>query len=79
MSRKIADCRGLGGTCTLMIAGEEEEVLAVALQHAVSAHGREDVIGMRAWLREHLRDEMPGAGPGGSLSMDVCYRAGTAR
>ncbi|MHB1877552.1 MAG: DUF1059 domain-containing protein [Streptosporangiaceae bacterium] len=79
MSRKIADCRGLGGTCTLMIAGEEEEVLAVALQHAVSAHRREDVIGMRAWLREHLRDEMPDPGPGGSLSMDVCYRAGTPR
>ena len=30
MSRKIADCRGLGGTCNLMIAGETEEVLAVA-------------------------------------------------
>ena len=26
---------------------------------------------MRAWLREHLRDKMPGPGPGGSLSMDV--------
>ena len=51
MSRKVADCRDFPSEigCTLTIAGEEEEVMAAAVAHAVSAHGHEDDQGLREW------------------------------
>lgn len=61
MSRKIADCRDYPSEsgCTLTIAGEEEEVLTAATQHATSVHGHDDSAEVRAWLRENLKDEVP--------------------
>jgi predicted small metal-binding protein len=61
MSRKIADCRDYPSdiNCSLTIAGEEDEVVTAAVQHAVSAHGHEDNAELRSWLRENLKPEVP--------------------
>jgi predicted small metal-binding protein len=61
MTRKVADCRDFPSDngCTLTIAGEPEEVMTAAVQHAVSAHGHEDNAELHSWLEEHLKDEVP--------------------
>jgi hypothetical protein len=61
MVRKVADCRDFPSDngCTLTISGEEDEVMAAALEHAVWAHGHEDNAELRTWLSEHLKDEAP--------------------
>lgn len=61
MSRKVADCRDVPNEkgCTLTIAGEEDEVLEAAVQHAATVHGHEDTAELRRWLREHLKEEVP--------------------
>ena len=60
MGRKVADCRDFPSEngCTLTISGEEDEVVAAATQHAVSAHGHEDNDDVRNWLRQNLKDEI---------------------
>jgi predicted small metal-binding protein len=59
MSRKIADCRDYPSDsgCTLTIAGEEDEVLEAAVQHAIAQHGHEAGPELRNWLRDNLKDE----------------------
>jgi predicted small metal-binding protein len=61
MARKVADCRDFPSDngCTLTIAGEEDEVMTAAVQHAVAVHGHEDTAEVRDWLRQNLRDEVP--------------------
>jgi predicted small metal-binding protein len=61
MSRKIADCREFPSEsgCTLTIAGEEDEVLRAAAEHAVSVHQHQDTPELRAQLRGMLKDEVP--------------------
>lgn len=61
MSRKVADCRDFPNEngCTLTIAGEEDEVVAAAAQHAASVHAHEDNDELRTWLRAHLKEEVP--------------------
>jgi predicted small metal-binding protein len=64
MSRRIADCRAFPNEfgCTLTIAGEEQEVLAAAVLHAISVHGHtEPVEELRAGLRAILKDEVAAA------------------
>jgi predicted small metal-binding protein len=60
MSRKIADCRDYPSDsgCTLTIAGEEDEVVAAAAQHAAAVHGHEDNDELRTWLKGNLKDEV---------------------
>jgi predicted small metal-binding protein len=60
MSRKVADCRDFpsDNDCTLTIAGEEDEVITAAVQHATSVHGHEDTAELRSWLRDNLKDEV---------------------
>ena len=60
MGRKVADCRDFpsDNNCTLAISGEEDEVVAAATQHAVSAHGHEDTAEVRDWLRQNLKDDV---------------------
>ncbi len=60
MSRKVADCRDYPSdiNCTLTIVGEEGEVLAAAVQHAVSAHGHQDSEELRTWLSQNLKPEV---------------------
>jgi predicted small metal-binding protein len=64
MARKVADCRRFPSEsgCTLTISGEQDEVLAAAVAHAVSAHNHADNDELRSWLRDNLEDEAVTAG-----------------
>ena len=57
--RKVADCRRFPSErgCTLTIAGSEDEVLAVAVRHAVEEHGHDDTPELRDQIRSILADE----------------------
>jgi hypothetical protein len=59
MARRIADCRRFESEskCSLTIIGEEDEVVAAAAQHAVSAHGHHDSPELREQLRAMLEPE----------------------
>jgi predicted small metal-binding protein len=59
VARKSLDCRTIPGerNCTVQISGEEDEVLELAVAHAVAAHGHTDGAGLREELRAGLRDE----------------------
>ena len=59
MARKSLDCRTIPSerTCTVQISGEEDEVLELAVTHAVDAHGHTDDPELRAELRAVMRDE----------------------
>ncbi|GHB74134.1 hypothetical protein GCM10010347_50580 [Streptomyces cirratus] len=59
--RKVMDCREYPSEigCTLMITGEEDEVMGAAVQHAVTVHGEEDTPEFRTALREMLKPEVP--------------------
>lgn len=61
MGREVADCRDFPSEngCTLTISGEEDNVATAATQRAVVSRGYEDTEEVRAWLWEHLKDEMP--------------------
>ena len=61
--RKVADCRRFPSEkgCTLTIAGTEDEVLEVAVQHAVRSHGHQDTPELRRQLQDFLKDESPSA------------------
>lgn len=58
-NRKSIDCRDYPSekNCSLKISGTEEEVLNAATQHAVSAHGHENVPELREQLKSMLKDE----------------------
>jgi hypothetical protein len=53
MSRLMADCRRFPSetNCSLVIIGEEDEVVRAAAEHAVSVHGHEDTRELRDQLR----------------------------
>ncbi|HSO97427.1 MAG TPA: DUF1059 domain-containing protein [Solirubrobacteraceae bacterium] len=53
MSRKMADCRRFPSesNCSLVIIGEEEEVVRAGAEHAASVHGHEDTPELREQLR----------------------------
>jgi len=57
--RKVADCRLFPSekNCSLTISGTEEEVLTVAVQHAVASHGHKDSSELRQQIRSMLQDE----------------------
>lgn len=59
MARKFVDCREMPSekNCSLYISGTEEEVVAAATEHAVSAHGHEDTPEFREEIRKALKDE----------------------
>jgi predicted small metal-binding protein len=58
-NRKIIDCRWFPteNACDVAISGSEEEVLNIAVQHAVNSHGHPDSPQLREQLRSMLRDE----------------------
>ena len=65
MSRKMADCRAMPSesNCSLVIIGEEDEVVEAAAQHAASVHGHADSPEFREQLRGSLEPAeayMPG-------------------
>jgi len=56
MARMMADCRRWPSesNCSLVIIGEEDEVVEAAAQHAASTHGHEDTSEFRDQLRGFL-------------------------
>ncbi len=56
MSRSMADCRRWPSesNCSLVIIGEEDEVVRAAAEHAASVHGHEDTAEMREEIRAML-------------------------
>ncbi|MEV6565709.1 DUF1059 domain-containing protein [Streptomyces kronopolitis] len=59
--RKKVDCRDHPSemNCTLVISGEEDEVLRAATEHAVSVHGHADSAELREQIKAALKDEVP--------------------
>jgi hypothetical protein len=57
--RKSIDCRKASNqsNCSLKIAGKYEEVMRVAKQHAISAHGHKDGPELEQMLRSAMQDE----------------------
>ena len=57
--RKVMDCskHPSENNCTLRISGKEDEVMPVAVFHAVTAHGHEDTPDLRQLLKSMLEDE----------------------
>jgi uncharacterized protein DUF1059 len=57
--RKVADCRLFPSEkkCSVTIAGPENEVLEIAVQHAVTSHGHKNSPELRDKLRKLLRPE----------------------
>jgi predicted small metal-binding protein len=57
--RKSIDCRNHPSekNCSLKISGTEEEVLDMAVEHAVSAHGHENSPELRDQIKSMLKDE----------------------
>jgi hypothetical protein len=60
-NRKVADCRLFPSekNCSLYLAGTEEEVLTVAVRHAIVEHGHKDTPELRSQIRGILKDEAP--------------------
>ncbi len=58
-TRKVADCRlyPSESKCSLTIAGTEEEVLKVAVRHAVEEHGHKNTPDLRKEIRSMLKNE----------------------
>lgn len=56
MARKMADCRRFPSesNCSLVIIGEEDEVVRAAAEHAASVHEHEDTPELREQLRDFL-------------------------
>ena len=57
--RKYIDCSEYpsDSNCTVKISGKENEVLNVAVEHAISVHGHEDSPEFREQLRGMLKVE----------------------
>jgi predicted small metal-binding protein len=58
-TRKMIDCRRIPSdrNCSITITGTEEEVLALAVRHAVEEHGHANSPELREKLRGALTDE----------------------
>ena len=66
MARVMADCRRWPSEsdCSLVIIGEEDEVVRAAAEHAASVHGHEDGPELREQVRSTLEPaEDYSAGP----------------
>ena len=57
--RKFIDCRNFPSdkNCSLRISGTEDEILEIAVQHAVASHGHENTRELREELRSLLQNE----------------------
>ena len=58
-SRKVADCRQFPSekNCSLTIAGTEDEVMKVAVWHAVHDHGHKDSPELHNQIKAMLKNE----------------------
>lgn len=57
MARMMLDCREIPSesNCTLVMSGEEDELLRAATQHAITVHGHRDTPELRKQLRSSFR------------------------
>lgn len=57
--RKVMDCRECPSenSCTVTISGKENEVLPLAVYHAITRHGHIDTPELREQIRAMLEDE----------------------
>jgi predicted small metal-binding protein len=56
--RKTMDCRKFpGSNCSVTISGEEEEIMPIAFQHAISKHGYPNNDDTKNKLRQALAPE----------------------
>lgn len=58
MARVMVDCRTIPSEshCTLTIAGEPDEVVRAAVQHAMDVHGHTDSDELRTGIREAMQE-----------------------
>ncbi len=58
-TRKIIDCRRYPSesNCTVAISGKEQEVLTLAVHHAITVHGHTDSPELREQIQALLEDE----------------------
>ncbi len=63
--RKMMDCRDIPSErpCSLVIQGEEDEVVRAAVMHAVDWHGEKDTPQLRDEVRHGLKDAPSNAPP----------------
>ncbi len=61
--RYVVDCREQPSenNCTLTIAGEQDEVLKAAVEHAISSHGHTDSEELRKGIAGALKPEQSAA------------------
>jgi len=62
MARKYIDCRAVPSTthCSVTIAADsDQELLDVAVQHAVAQHGHQDTPELRTQLKQAIREGAP--------------------
>ena len=62
MSRKFIDCREFPSekNCSVTIAADsEQELMEIAVQHAVTVHGHQDTPAFREQLRKTMREGRP--------------------
>ncbi len=59
LQRKVADCRKMPSekNCSVCISGTEEEVVPLAVHHAVKDHGHADTPELHAEIKKTLADE----------------------
>jgi len=59
MSRKYLDCREQpGSNCSVAISADtDDELIEIAVQHAVSAHGYQDGPELRKELRQMMKKQ----------------------
>lgn len=58
-TRKVADCRLFPSenNCSLTIAGTEDEVMKVAVRHAIEEHGHTETPELVSQIRSLIKDE----------------------
>jgi predicted small metal-binding protein len=64
MGRKYIDCRNVPSetNCTVAISADsEQELMDIAVQHAVAVHGHRDTPEFRQQLKEAIREGVPPA------------------
>lgn len=59
--RKSLDCRLTPSekNCSVYISGTEDEVMTIAVRHAVAEHGHTDGPELRAMIQKGMMDEAP--------------------
>lgn len=62
MGRKFIDCREVPSenNCSVAISADtEDELMEIAVQHAVATHGHQDTPELRTMIRSGIKDGTP--------------------